>query len=52
MKIVPSGKEPKLKGGKNDWKGAFDINFFGPLYGIRGVLPEKEGAEKPQFEFA
>jgi NAD(P)-dependent dehydrogenase (short-subunit alcohol dehydrogenase family) len=22
-----------------DWKFAFDINFFGPLYGIRAVLP-------------
>jgi NAD(P)-dependent dehydrogenase (short-subunit alcohol dehydrogenase family) len=22
-----------------DWKSAFDINFFGPLYGIRSVLP-------------
>jgi NAD(P)-dependent dehydrogenase (short-subunit alcohol dehydrogenase family) len=22
-----------------DWKFAFDVNFFGPLYGIRAVLP-------------
>lgn len=22
-----------------DWKYAFDVNFFGPLYGIRAVLP-------------
>lgn len=22
-----------------DWKSAFDINFYGPLYGIRAVLP-------------
>lgn len=22
-----------------DWKAAFDVNFYGPLYGIRAVLP-------------